>query len=116
MSGQNCRWQPPCLNWLGRELQWLNGIHSTHDTWRGCSSVTTHFLRAVSARNEFIPVKTAETIRCLTSTTEVGETSTPLVAGEDADAFAAADVGLEEGELEQLFAEHGENEDAAGTR
>ncbi|ALN98246.1 ORF2 [Gorilla anellovirus] len=113
------RWIPPKYAWQGRELQWINSIHTTHDTWCGCSSVITHFLRAVSARGEFLPVYTpAEKAisflpECPTTTEEIP----PITATGDTSGIHTEEerglLDLEEGDSDALFADDHE-EDAAG--
>lgn len=78
-----------------QENNWINNIYHSHDLWCGCKDPELHFLTIINRNGPTPkPEKDIRNIQCLLTgshTTTVGE----------------EDGGLEEGELEKLFAEDG---------
>lgn len=90
-------WKTPTSSKRQQELQWIGVINSTHDFFCHCDDPTKHLLYCLNKFSGFQkPEADISNIQCLltghSSTTE--ETSTKI-----------EDAGLEEGELENLFAE-----------
>lgn len=79
-----------------QELNWLNGCIIAHDNFCGCNTPADHLLWVLATKSGYSVVKNQQ--KCLTTGTE--ETT-----GEK------DDFGLEEGELELLFAEDTDKED-----
>ena len=114
-------WEAPFYNIRGRETTWINGIHTSHDLFCGCDSPDLHLLACL-----FFPagtdddsllqrsvqrlkgVKQHPKLLCLTGTAD-GEKDTP--ATED-----GPDIldHLTDGDLEKLFEDDIEEEDATG--
>lgn len=90
-------WKTPTSSKRQQELQWIGIINSTHDQICHCDDPTLHLLYCI---NKFSGIQKPEidinNIKCLLigSPTTSKETSTTI-----------DDAGLEEGELENLFAE-----------
>lgn len=74
-----------------KELNWINGCIIMHDNFCGCDEPANHLLFAVAKKSGYLVVKNQQ--KCLTS-------------GEDQeDGGIEEDTGLQDGELERLFAE-----------
>lgn len=90
-------WKTPTSSKRQQELQWLNIINSTHDQICHCEDSTLHLLYCINKFSGFQkPEIDINNIKCLLigHSTSTKETSTKI-----------EDAGLEEGELENLFAE-----------
>lgn len=89
-------WKKPTFGPRQLENQWMNNIYCSHDLWCHCEDPPLHLL-AIINRNSKAPKPEKEiiNIKCLLT----GEGGTENHGEEDA--------GLEDGELERLFAEDG---------
>lgn len=92
-------WKQPKTSPRRLENAWVNNIYSSHDLWCDCDDPQLHFL-AIINKNSNAPKPESEikNIKCLL-TGRTGETT-----GEK------DDIGLEDGELEKLFAEDTEED------
>lgn len=78
----------------GLENQWVNIVWNTHDIICGCNDCFKHLFEILKRKGS---------LPCLPSTTEDAGT-------EDRNGDGAADAGLEDGELDRLFAEDSPDE------
>lgn len=74
----------------GLENQWLNSIYNIHDLMCGCNDCFKHLFEILKRKGN---------IPCLPSITTEDDTT------KDPNGDGAADAGLEDGELDRLFAE-----------
>lgn len=89
-------WKEPTYGPKRLELNWLNGCITTHDNICGCDTPAEHLLHLLAAKSGYLLVKKQ---KCLTD------------GGEDKTTGKDDDIGLDEGELDRLFAENTEDDD-----
>lgn len=88
-------WKKTTFSTRKLEDLWINNIYSSHDLWCDCSDVQLHFLQILNRNSEVKkPLEDIVNIKCLLT----GPTTETATATE-------TDIGLEDGELEKLFAE-----------
>ncbi|BAB19322.1 hypothetical protein TTMV5_gp1 [Torque teno mini virus 5] len=88
-------YKPTYYNTKGKQTQWINDIHCTHDLWCSCDHVLKHLLLSIAERNEKIELTKEEkkqVLQCLTTTEEITTQN-----GDDGD--------LDEIGLDAIFAE-----------
>lgn len=84
--------------------QWMNLIYGSHDMWCHCEDVILHLLTIINSNSQFKkPEPEIANIKC-------------LLTGPDRTATASAeeDTGIDQGDLERLFADDTTPEDNAG--
>ncbi|AXQ66485.1 MAG: hypothetical protein [Anelloviridae sp.] len=81
-------WKPPKYGPKRLELQWLNGCISSHDFICGCDEPAIHLLKVLKEKSGFDQ-------KCLTYGDDHGT----------AGATTSDDLGIDQGDLELLFAE-----------
>ncbi len=87
--------KPTFYTTKGKQDQWINSIHSTHDLFCGCDHTTKHLLLSIAEKKEIIEVTKEQKktiLQCL-STSEDNHIPT----GEDGD--------IDEIALDAIFAE-----------
>lgn len=89
-------WKEPCYGPKRQELNWINGCITWHDNICGCNEPAEHLLFKLAEKSGYLLVKKQ---KCLTD------------GGETKDTGKDDDIGLEDGELERLFAEDTEEDD-----
>lgn len=107
-------WEPPFYNLRGREVQFLNGIHTVHDLFCGCDSPNLHVLACMffpsGVEDDSVLQQAVKRLKGAPLSTKPQQLC--LTAGEGTD--GAADMptegpdilgGLTEGDLEHLFAD-----------
>lgn len=83
-----------------QELGWLNLVHQSHDQFCHCEDPDLHLLLCLNKFNNWKkPEKDVRNIKCLLT----GKTDIPITTTEEKE-----DLGFDAGDLEQLFAEDGE--------
>lgn len=84
-------YKPTFYNTKGKQTQWINNIHCTHDLFCSCENVLKHLLLSLAEKKERIEVTKEEKkdiLQCLTTTEEItiqnGEDGDPDEIGLDA--------------------------------
>lgn len=88
--------QHPTFTGSALEGQWINTLHNTHDLFCGCNKPLQHLLTIYNKKgNAPKPEEEIKNILC-------------LITG-DKDSTTLEEDGFEEGELEKLFEEDGDD-------
>lgn len=67
-------YKPTFYNTQGKQNQWINDIHCTHDLWCSCDHTIKHLLLALAEKEEIIPVTTEQKrsiLKCLSTTEDL---------------------------------------------
>lgn len=94
-------WKKPLYSPRQQELKWLNLMWESHDQFCSCSDPPLHLLVLINKDSKAPkPVEDIKNLKCLLTGKDTGTDHTGI-------------DGLEDGELEKLFAEE-EEENATG--
>lgn len=90
----NTPWLPPQYGPRGMELQFYNSIHHNHGLSCGCNDTILHILYIINQQNSKtkLSLKELKKIKC-------------HLIGEDGDGEEDDQLGIDAGDLEQLFGE-----------
>lgn len=93
-------WKKPTFSLKQQETNWLNLTWATHDQFCHCDDPWLHFLIIINKQgNAPKPESDVNNIKCLLTGTKTDTTTADI----------EKDIGLEEGDLEKLFADDGGN-------
>lgn len=90
-------WKEPVYGPKRQELNWLNGCITMHDNFCGCNTPADHLINLLATKSGYQVVKNT---KCPT-----GIKDTETTGKEE-------DIGLDDGELERLFAEEDEEDNS----